>query len=500
NTAYAVPICSRYSHARIVSIDCSRAEQLAGVRAILTRDQLPEYDLNLEPRPGDQRFIVTDKVRFDGDLIGMVAADDLRTARRAADLVDVEYEPLAPIFSVEDARSPGAPLLHEDLGTNFVLADTLEWGDVERGFAESDHIFEEEYVSQNVYQHPIEPATTYLVQFDDDGLNFWIPMAGPFHLAAEAARLFRIDPKQVRVRVPWVGGNFGAKEGGPDAMVAAALARKLGRPIRVTASWDQSFRSSARHAMIYRAKIGARSDGTLQALDVQILVDAGAYLTRTWFATQNAVSSAWGGYRIPHVRVRGDAFYTNKVPAGTFRNTGKNQTTFSIECAMDNVARQLGIEPVEFRQKNLLVEGEIMAPERWIRHFKEAPSENVPLDTNLMGLMQAAANGIGWDGRSSSGQSGGQPAPRKGIRADGRTAGPAQGRGARQRDGCFTPSWRVHRRRKRESHGLPGWHGYHQPQRAGRGRGRAHHDQYRRRPNAWPQPRGGSRRGAGYVQ
>jgi CO/xanthine dehydrogenase Mo-binding subunit len=205
----------------------------------------------------------------------------------------------------------------------------------------------------------------------------------------EFAHFLGLEPDRVRVRVPYVGGGFGSKIPTPSHYAAVFLSRKLGRPVRLVPSEEHSFRQNSRHAEVFKAKVGVKADGTLTALDVDLIVDTGAYTTGGATAAHNSVISAWGCYRIPHLRIQGRCVYTNKVPAGHTRATGKIQTTWGIECAIDSVARQMGIDPYEFRKKNVLLRGDFVA--------KGTPS----MDTDYLDLMQQAIAGIGWDGRSN---------------------------------------------------------------------------------------------------
>lgn len=175
-TVYGAAIRSPYSHARILSIDSSKAERLPGVVGVLDRECLE--GLNPHVKGGDQSFITIDKARFDGDLLGMVAAVDQRTAHRALELIDVEYEPLPPVFSAKEALTPGASILHEELGSNLALEAEFAWGDVERALKQADHIIEETFLSQNVFHHPMEPSTSFIANFLNDTAELWAPTAG----------------------------------------------------------------------------------------------------------------------------------------------------------------------------------------------------------------------------------------------------------------------------------------------------------------------------------
>ncbi|HEY7061503.1 MAG TPA: xanthine dehydrogenase family protein molybdopterin-binding subunit [Chloroflexota bacterium] len=416
---YAAALRSPYSHARIISIDASRALALPGVLGVLDREHLGGLDPHAKVEPArhevgaaggtaDQSWLTTDKARFDGDLLALVAATDLRTARHAVSLIDVEYEVLPPVFSAAEALAPGAPLVHEDRGNNLALEDSLEWGDVERGFAEADRIFEETFDSSTIFHHPMEPASSFVAYATPDEAELWAPTEKPYGIAEPIATLLDIPPEQVRVRVPYVGGGFGAKQFLPVMLAALGLSRLVGRPIKYVATAEESFRANARHAMTYKARIGVKNDGSLVALDVALDVDTGAYLTAGGIATHNACISAWGCYRLPHYRVRARTAYTNKVPAGTFRGTGKTQTTFGVESAMDSVARQMGLDPITFRERNVLRRGEYVT-DKWRVRGEEFVADTPPLDTDFGELMARVVEAIHWDGRAGRAGRGSAP-------------------------------------------------------------------------------------------
>ncbi len=396
-TIYAAAIRSPYSHARILSIDSSKAERLSGVLGVLDREHLD--GLNSHVKVGDQGFITIDKARFDGDLLGMIAAVDLRTAHRALELIDVNYEPLPPVFSAKEALTPGTPLLHDELGSNLAIKEEFAWGDVEKALGQADRVFEETFVSQTVFHHPMELSSSFIANFLNDTAELWAPTNNPFSAAPDITAVFGINPEDVRVRVPYVGGGFGAKPITPEMITALALSRNIRRPVKFIVSAAESFRVNARHAMVYKAKVGVRADGTLMALDVELEIDTGAYFTGARTVTRSACNSAWGCYRFPHFRVRAHTAYTNKVPAAHFRSTGKTQTSFGIECAVNSVARKLGIDPYEFRKKNMLHRGERIT-DKWRWGGKESIAVTLPIDTDFEELIQRALEPINWDGRS----------------------------------------------------------------------------------------------------
>jgi CO/xanthine dehydrogenase Mo-binding subunit len=319
----------------------------------------------------------------------VVVAEDLRSAQRALDKIHVEYEPLTPVFDATEALAPSASILHEERGTNLLLEDSLAWGDIDEGFRQADRVFEETYTSPSMFHHPMEHVGGCLAQYINGEVNLWLPTSSPMRDAGEIAQFIGIESDKVRVRVPYVGGGFGSKILVPSIYAAVFLSRKIARPVRLIPSEEHSFRQNSRHAEVFKAKIGVKADGTLVALNVDLVIDTGAYTTGGATAAHNSVISAWGCYRVPHLRIKGRCVYTNKVPAGHTRATGKIQTTWGIECAIDSVARQMDIDPCEFRKKNVLLRGDFVA--------KGTPA----MDTDYPDLMQQAIAGIGWDGRSN---------------------------------------------------------------------------------------------------
>ena len=400
NLTYGATIRSPYSHARILSIDATQALALPGVLAVLTRDQLDEYELNLTPEPWDQHFVCTDRARFDGDLIGMIVAEDLRTARHAAKLVDVEYEILPPIFSAAEALDPDAEAIYEEKGDNLAAESQMAWGDVEVGFSQADLIVEGTFTCPSAFHHPIEPVMSIVADWTSDVIELWTPSNNAFDVVDVNAKLFGVQPEQVRVHVPYVGGNFGAKHWTREMSVAAALSSKIRRPVKYVAPEEESFLVTARHAMTYRGKVGVKADGTILALDVDVDVDTGSRANTAETVNGQATSTARGAYSVPNLRARARSAFTNKVSAGHFRNTGKTQPQFGVEMLMDQAARQLGIDPIDFKSKNLQKRGEGLAA--------RAPRESTgstasaTLDIDFPSLMKMTVEAIGWDGRATA--------------------------------------------------------------------------------------------------
>ena len=396
NTIYGAPLLSSYSHAKILSIDSAEALKMPGVLGIVDRDHLDGVNPRLKVAPhehfkliDDQDFVAIDKVRYDGDHVALIVAEDLHTAERALEKIHVEYEPLPSVFDAGEALAAGAPILHEKRGSNLLLEDSLIWGDVDEGFRHAERVFEETFSSPSMFHHPMEPVGGCLVHYMNGEVNMWLPTSSPMRDATEFAHFLGLEPDKVRLRVPYVGGGFGSKIPTTANFAALLASRRLGRPVRLVPSAAYSFRQNSRHAEVFKAKVGVQADGTITALDVDLLVDTGAYTTGGATAAHNSVISAWGCYRIPNLRIKGRCVYTNKVPAGHTRATGKVQTTWGIECMMDGVARQLGMDPYEFRKKNALMRGDFVC--------KGTPR----MDTDYLDLMTEAIAGIGWDGKSN---------------------------------------------------------------------------------------------------
>ncbi len=395
-TLYAATIRSPYAHARLKAIDAAPAESLPGFAGIIHSLQRDDWGVHLQPGTIQQEFLAIDKARFDGDLVGIVAAEDLRTARAAAEAVRIDYELLPPVFSFEDAMAPGATLVHESLGSNLCLTDDLAWGDLDQGLRQADLVIEESYYSAPVYHHPMEPSTSFLVRWQGDVLECWVPGNRPWNQLEDLSRVLGLPEERVRIHTPYLGGSFGAKDMfSAEVQVAAVLARTLGRPLKLIASKHESFRSTARHGCLYKARMGVTRSGVITALGVDLELDTGAYFTGAEIVTRNAVTSAMGAYRVPHLRVTATTAYTNKVPAATFRSTGRSQTTYGLECLIDSAAAAVGIDPVQFRRRNLLRRGESLAPPVWRRRGKEAPAETPPIDTDFDELLSRAVEGLG---------------------------------------------------------------------------------------------------------
>jgi CO/xanthine dehydrogenase Mo-binding subunit len=368
---------STVPHARIVRLDVSRAAAYPGVAAVLTGADLHDIDPYYGPAFKDQPLLAVERVRYLGEPVAAVAAADPATAAEALELIEVEYADLAVVATVEEARAPGAPVLHSQLrpsghyrdlsslkpvpGTNICHTYRLRRGDGESGLAQGDVVVEDEFTFPAVQHYSLESFVA-IAAWQPDGLMVWSCTQHPFHVRRELAEMFGLPQHRVRVQVPLVGGGFGQKCYTKLEPLAAALARAAGRPVRVALSIPEAFHTLTRHAARIRIKTAAKRDGTLVGRRVELWLDTGAYADVGPRVTQKAGYRSIGPYRMDHVEIDAYCVYTNKVPAGAFRGYGAPQAAWAGESSLDHLAEALGMDPVELRRKNLLARGDAYHP------------------------------------------------------------------------------------------------------------------------------------------
>ncbi len=398
---------SPYAHARVVRVDTSRAERLPGVIAVLSRNDLLDQDELLPffgPVMRDQGIVAMDKVRFVGDPVAAVAAMDDDAAQAALELIEVEYEQLPAVFDAEEALEPGAPILHPgpprlaggfadivlnlESDTNRLNHFKLRRGDVEQGFAESDLIFEHTFRAPAVQHVPFETHVA-LAQVEAGRVTVWAGTQTPHILRAQLADMFRLPLAQVRVVVHTLGGGYGSKCYPKVEPLAAALAWKARRPVKIVLSRSEDFLTVTKHGVSIHLKTGVKRDGSLVARQATCYFNAGAYADISPRLIKNGGYGSIGPYRIPHVRVDSYAVYTNIVPAGAFRGYGVSQGAWAYESQMDIIARELGLDPLELRLKNALRDGDQFATGETVH------------DMHYERLLEDAAQAIDWRERES---------------------------------------------------------------------------------------------------
>ncbi|MFT5351153.1 MAG: CO/xanthine dehydrogenase Mo-binding subunit [Gammaproteobacteria bacterium] len=359
---------SHYAHARILSIDTSKAKALPGVKAVLVGTDLPFNYIGMFIK--DQLPLARDKVRYIGDPVAAVAAVDLKTARAALRLIEIEYEELEPVLDLEAALKPESPVIHEnraDYPTMFELPKepnatcftVFGEGDPAANWDQCDVIVENEYLVPAQYHMYMEPVST-IAEFDGNGkVTLWTSTQGIARAQMYTSLSLGIPMSKVRVIAPRIGGGFGGKCEFTNQPITALLAQAAGKPVKLTFSReDDMTMMKCRHAGIIRMKTGAKKDGTLVARDCYIILDGGAYADESPEVSPVAALFSRGPYRIPNMRVEAWAVYTNRSRASAFRGFGNPQATFASESQLDELADALGMDPIELRLKNALDQGD----------------------------------------------------------------------------------------------------------------------------------------------
>ncbi len=355
---------SPHPHARILSIDTSRAAALEGVKAVITVDDtlgIKHAFVDTPRYPADQEVLARDRVVHVGEEVAAVAAVDALTAQRAMDLIEVEYQPLPAVFDPFKAMQPGAPevqpshpkvIAHEDLA-NIGGKTATGWGDVEEGFAQSDYVREDRYESHLRTHGYLEPQAT-LAHWESDKLNVWTSSMGAFVKRAKLAAVLDLPYSSVRIHKTYTGGTFGGKiDLFSHEYCAARLSMLSGRPVRMVASREEIF-SAFRHGqpLVVEVKTGVMKDGSIVAQQLRVTNNSGAYRG----SGVVVIFLGWGftmvPYRIPNLRYEAYSVYTNHTVRAPQRGHGCPQIRFAIESQLDDIAEAIGLDPIAIRLKN----------------------------------------------------------------------------------------------------------------------------------------------------
>jgi CO/xanthine dehydrogenase Mo-binding subunit len=394
---------SSLPYAVIESIDITRALSVPGVVAILSRDDLTDIDPYYGNCLRDRAVVATDKVRFVGEPVAVVAAEDGLQAEEALSLIDVQYRELPCVADIDAALAEGAPRLHERLsgagefhevagvgenfGGNICHREHFVKGDPDRAFADAEEIVEETFTFPMVYQYAMEPHSA-IARVSAAGITLWSSSAHPFLVRSELAHMFGLPHAKVEVNVPFVGGAYGSKSYFKIEPLAVAIARKTGgRAVRLLQSVDEAMLTTRRHSARIRIKTGVKRDGALVARAAEVLLDTGAYADNGPRVAKRAISRMIGPYKLAHCKVEVVAVYTNTVPAGSMRSIGGPQTIWALESHMDTIAARLRIDPLEYRRRQLLDRGEVLKP------------GSTPMDADLRMGVEVAVEPL--SGRSS---------------------------------------------------------------------------------------------------
>ena len=373
-TLRAKVLRSPHPHARIRSINTSKAESYPGVRAVLTAKDLPFASYSKEELGGEytslkfasDHMMASDKVLFKGHPVAAVAAVNAHVAESAMSLIEVDYEVLDAVIDVREAMKDNAPLIHEDLRTNDMgeTADkpsniathmSYEIGDLAKGFGEADLVMEKEYTTATVHQGYIEPHNTTAFWNADGQLNLWTSTQGTFQVRATVANILRIPASQIKVTPMEIGGGFGGKITAYLDAICGLLSQKTGTPVKAMMTRTEVFEASGPAPSSWmRVKIGVKNNGKMTAVETEMAMDAGAY---PGSPVMQAIVCAFACYDVEHGKVDGYDVVDNKPKTAAYRAPGAPQAAFAVESLIDEICGELKMDPIEFRLLNAAKEG-----------------------------------------------------------------------------------------------------------------------------------------------
>ncbi|MBN1626960.1 MAG: molybdopterin-dependent oxidoreductase [Deltaproteobacteria bacterium] len=371
NQLYGALLQSPLAHAKILRIDTSRAEALPGVKAVITAADAGNIKYGVSPARYDETLFCIDKVRYIGDEIAAVAAVDLETAEKAASLIDVEYEELPALLSIEDATREGAPLIHDEYPRNICADVHQEFGNVEAALAECDVIRTDTFTSKMQNCAFIEPQGC-IADYDHRGyLTLYTSTQVPHYTQRTVAMVLNMPVGKVRVMKPYVGGGFGAKASASAMeMAACLLSKKSGKPVKMNFIREQVFlHSRSRHKFIHTMTTGVKKDGTIVALKHHCTLEGGAYSSFGIATIYYAGSLLGGPYKLQHMKYDAQRIYTNKPACGAQRGHGGVIARAAWEQQLDAIAEELGMDPIELRLKNMMNNGDTSCNELYMSSF-----------------------------------------------------------------------------------------------------------------------------------
>jgi CO/xanthine dehydrogenase Mo-binding subunit len=400
--AHATAVRSPFPHARIRAVHVDDALKVPGVLLVLTGADLaadpdvhPYYG---NPRP-DQPALAIGKARYAGEPVAVVVAETAAAAAEAAPLVEVDYEELPYVVDALEAARPGAPVIHDDWPDNGCGSWRLRHGDPGTALATADRVYSGVYFSPSASHVPMEPMVC-LADWSGGGLEVWTSTQAPHAVREALEKMFGLPAGGARVRTLNVGGGYGAKTQVKIEPMVACAARAAGRPVRMELARDEVFLTAAKHAATVELTTGVLSDGTIVARRVSVAYNAGAYALSSVVASGQGLTRANGPYTIPNVAIESVATYTNTVPSCPFRGAMTSQLAFAYESQLDDIAADLGMDPLALRRKNLLRDGDVY------------PTGEAMHDMHYDGLLDDLERAVDW-GRPSD------PAPPGKVRGKG---------------------------------------------------------------------------------
>ncbi|OGP30743.1 MAG: hypothetical protein A2038_00480 [Deltaproteobacteria bacterium GWA2_57_13] len=380
-------------HGRIKRIDTRRAAELPGVKVVLTGRDVKGAKIG--KKIVDMPILADEVVRFIGEKVAAIAAESEDSAEQALDLIEVEYEDLPSVSDPLEAMKPSAPLLHPDLPSYSGLLHEikepsnvfvhLEWkkGDIEQGFRQSDVIVENTFRTSMAHQGYIEPHACLVKVNPDGGAQIWASTKSPFALREQVGTALKVSPQKLVVHPSYVGGDFGGKGDSNDIALCYVLSQKSGHPVKLLLDYNEEFvAGNPRHAAVVTIKTGVKKTGRMVAQQFRYVFDSGAYGSYRPQGFLVGAHESAGPYRIPNVLIEENYVYTNKVPCGYMRAPGHAQGVFANESQMDLVARELGLEPAEFRKINFMHDGEESPLGHMISHVGVEEALNKALEVS----------------------------------------------------------------------------------------------------------------------
>jgi len=413
-------VLSSEPHALIESIDYSRALEISGVVGVYTARDIPGVN-NVGYALPDQPLLAEKKVRYHGEPVALIAGWDVEDLFKAADLVSIKYKPLQPILDPLEAFKRTDILVHEENGSNIAYRTRVRKGDVDKGFEESTVVVKNTYRTHHQEHAYLETEAALAVPDVEGRINI-VSCAQYPHLAQKiVSKVLGIPASRVRVVTPYIGGGFGGKDDeGPLVAAKAALVSYLtGKPAFLIYSREESIRiHPKREATVIEYESGADDQGYLKAIRVMIIHDTGAYANRGPYILWRATMHSSGPYYVPNAWVDGYCVYTNKVPQGSFRGFGNPSIQFAVESQMDELAKKLGLDPIEFRLRNILKPGmdtvtgqvleesvgvaEMVEKLAFRMRWRELRREVEDWNRNNTRFKRGLGIGVGWHGISTS--------------------------------------------------------------------------------------------------
>jgi len=385
---YAKVLRSKYPSAKILRINLEEARKVPGVKDIITAKDIPNNEFGVIIP--DQQVLAKERTYFIGDGIAVVAADTQESAKKAVENIKVEYEQIPGIFDPLESRN--VPAIHEDKEDNQVIHHKLRKGNVEDGFRNSDVILEREYQTQFVEHAYLEPEVVIAVPHENNSVvTIYGSIQNPFACRNAVASVLKVGYNQVRIVQNHIGGSFGGKDEVISSMAAraAVLSLRTNRPVKLKNTREESIiESYKRHPYKLKYKVGATKEGKLLAMEIEAIADSGAYACQTPFVTWRSVVQATGPYEIPNVKTDTYGYYTNNVYTGAMRGYGSPEVIFANESLMDELAKELGMDPLELRLKNIFHDNSITASGQKLDNHKVSLEEVIKKATESINFLE----------------------------------------------------------------------------------------------------------------